>query len=93
MTPLVPVSPARKVAYGIAFFIVFTAVWSVATFGGFVSKTFLADPVTMLREGYDLFTVQAITAILVITVVLANLVVDLLYGVIDPRVRLASTLR
>ena len=58
MTPLVPVSPARKVAYGIAFFIVFTAVWSVATFGGFVSKTFLADPVTMLREGYDLFTVH-----------------------------------
>ena len=58
MTPLVPVSPARKVAYGIAFFVVFTAVWSIATFGGFVSKTFLADPVTMLREGYDLFTVH-----------------------------------
>ena len=50
MTPLVPVSPARKVAYGIAFFVVFTAVWSIATFGGFVSKTFLADPMTMLRR-------------------------------------------
>ena len=58
MTPLVPVSPRRKVAYGIAFFVVFTAVWSIATFGGFVSKTFLADPVTMLREGYALFTVH-----------------------------------
>jgi NitT/TauT family transport system permease protein len=58
MTPLIPVSPARRIAYGIAFFVVFTAVWSIATFGGFVSKTFLADPVTMLREGYELFTVH-----------------------------------
>ena len=55
MTPLKPVSPARKVAYGIAFFVVFVAAWSVATFGGFVSTTFLADPVTMLQEGYTLF--------------------------------------
>ena len=30
----------------------FVAAWSVATFGGFVSKTFLADPLTMLREGW-----------------------------------------
>ncbi|HEV7574513.1 MAG TPA: ABC transporter permease, partial [Caldimonas sp.] len=30
--------------------------WSVATFGGFVSRTFLADPVTMIEEGYQLFT-------------------------------------
>ena len=51
--PLKPVSPARKVAYGIAFFVVFVAAWSIATFGGFVSKTFLADPLTMLQEGYD----------------------------------------
>ena len=40
----------------------------------------------------DLFTVQAIVAILVVAVVIVNLVVDLLYGVIDPRVRLASEL-
>ena len=58
MTPLVPVSPTRKIAYGILFFVVFTSVWSVATFGGFVSKTFLADPLTMLHEGYDLFAVH-----------------------------------
>ena len=56
MTPLTPVSRARKVALGIAFFVLFFALWSVATLGGFVSKTFLADPVTMLREGYALFT-------------------------------------
>jgi NitT/TauT family transport system permease protein len=56
LTPLQPVSRARKVALGIAFFVLFFALWSVATLGGFVSKTFLADPVTMLREGYALFT-------------------------------------
>jgi peptide/nickel transport system permease protein len=41
----------------------------------------------------DLFTVQAIVALLVVAVVVTNLVVDLLYGVIDPRVRLAAELR
>jgi peptide/nickel transport system permease protein len=41
----------------------------------------------------DLFTVQAIVALLVVAVVVTNLVIDLLYGVIDPRVRLASDLR
>jgi len=39
----------------------------------------------------DLFTVQSITAILVVTVVAANLAVDLLYGLIDPRVRLVGS--
>jgi NitT/TauT family transport system permease protein len=55
MKPLVPVSRTRKVALGIAFFVVFVAAWSVATLGGFVSKTFLADPLTMLSEGWALF--------------------------------------
>ncbi len=41
----------------------------------------------------DLFTVQAIVALLVVAVVVTNLVIDLLYGLIDPRVRLASELR
>ena len=43
--------------------------------------------------GSDLFTVQAIVALLVVAVVVTNLVVDLLYGAIDPRVRTASELR
>ncbi len=55
MTPLKPVSPGRKLALGLAFFVVFVSAWSIATFGGFVPKTFLADPLTMLREGWDLF--------------------------------------
>ena len=55
MTPLKPVSPPRKLALGLAFFALFVAAWSLATFGGFVSKTFLADPITMVKEGYALF--------------------------------------
>src|SRR6266446_537001 len=55
MTPLKPMSGARKAVYGVAFFVLFVAAWGVATFGGFVSPTFLADPLTMLREGYTLF--------------------------------------
>jgi NitT/TauT family transport system permease protein len=56
MKPLVPVSPSAKVALGVAFFVVFFAVWSIVTFGGFVQKTFLADPVAMLQAGWTLFT-------------------------------------
>jgi len=55
MTPLVPVSATRKAVLGLAFFVVFVLAWSAATFGGFVSRTFLADPLTMLREGWTLF--------------------------------------
>ena len=55
MTPLKPIPPRRKAVLGIAFFVAFVAVWSIATFGGFVSKVFLADPVTMLNEGWQLF--------------------------------------
>ena len=56
MTPLVPVSPARKAVLGLAFFVLFVVAWSIVTFGGFVPKTFLADPLTMLHEGWLLFT-------------------------------------
>jgi NitT/TauT family transport system permease protein len=55
LTPLKPVCRGAQVALGVAFFVLFVAAWSIATFGGFVPKTFLADPVAMLREGYELF--------------------------------------
>jgi NitT/TauT family transport system permease protein len=55
MKPLEPVGATRKVWLGLAFFVLFVLGWSIATFGGFVSKTFLADPLTMLREGWTLF--------------------------------------
>ncbi|HEX2011125.1 MAG TPA: ABC transporter permease [Roseateles sp.] len=54
MRPLTPVSPRSRVLLGLSFFVVFTALWALATFGGFVGKTFLADPLTMLRSGWTL---------------------------------------
>ena len=58
MKPLREVSPARRIALGTLFFVLFFAVWAFATLGGYVSKTFLADPVTMLRSGWTLLTEQ-----------------------------------
>jgi len=52
--PLVPVAPGTRVVLGVSFFVLFVAVWAAATFSGFVSKTFLADPLQMLRGGYTL---------------------------------------
>lgn len=40
----------------------------------------------------DILVIQAITAILVVVVVLVNLLVDLLYAVVDPRIRHARAL-
>jgi NitT/TauT family transport system permease protein len=54
MRPLRPIPPAARIALGLAFFVLFVAAWCLATFGGFVSRTFLADPLTMLREGWEL---------------------------------------
>jgi NitT/TauT family transport system permease protein len=56
--PLVAVNPGARIALGISFFVLFFLVWAVATLGGFVSKTFLADPITMVRSGYDLLANQ-----------------------------------
>lgn len=56
LAPLQPVSARSRWLLGLAFFVVFVAVWAVFTLGGFVSPTFLASPVTMAREGWMLFT-------------------------------------
>ena len=68
MTPLKPIAPSTRIVLGILFFVVFVAVWSIATFGGFISKTFLADPLTMLREGVSLLTEQGFAKDIAITV-------------------------
>jgi NitT/TauT family transport system permease protein len=54
--PLDPVTSKQRLAYGFAFFVLFVALWAWATFGGHVSKTFLANPFTMLQEGFELLT-------------------------------------
>ncbi len=56
MTPLKPIAPKLRLLLGISFFVLFVLLWALLTFGGFVSKTFLADPLTMLRSGYTLLT-------------------------------------
>jgi NitT/TauT family transport system permease protein len=54
LTPLKPVGPGARVALGVAFFVLFFAAWALATLGGYVSPTFLADPAPMLRVGWNL---------------------------------------
>jgi len=56
MRPLQPVSASARIGYGLAFFALFVALWSVATFGGYVQRLFLADPLTMVGEGWSLMT-------------------------------------
>jgi NitT/TauT family transport system permease protein len=56
MKPLAPISRASRILLGLLFFVLFFAAWGIATLGGYVSKTFLADPVTMVEEGYLLLT-------------------------------------
>ena len=56
MKPLAPISSTARVALGILFFVLFLAVWAYATLAGYVSKTFLADPLTMVDDGWQLLT-------------------------------------
>ena len=68
MKPLAPISNTARVALGILFFVLFVGAWSVATLGGYVSKTFLADPLTMVEEGYNLLVRHGFLADIAITV-------------------------
>ena len=68
LRPLVPVSAGAKLALGVAFFVVFVAAWAVATLGGFVNRTFLADPLTMVSAGWRLLTVHGFYEDIAITI-------------------------
>jgi NitT/TauT family transport system permease protein len=54
--PLEPVGHGPRIVLGISFFVLFLAAWAFATLGGFVSRTFLADPITMVQDGWTLLT-------------------------------------
>jgi NitT/TauT family transport system permease protein len=58
LKPLREIGSGRRQLLGLAFFVLFFAVWAVATLGGFVPKTFLADPIAMLKSGWVLLTQQ-----------------------------------
>ena len=68
MKPLTPISPQARLVLGFLFFVLFFAAWAVATLGGFVSRTFLADPITMVRDGWRLLTVYDFSYDVVMTV-------------------------
>jgi NitT/TauT family transport system permease protein len=68
MTPLQPISRRRRVALGLGFFALFFLVWAAVTLGGLVPKTFLADPLTMLREGWNLFAKYGFAGDVAITI-------------------------
>jgi peptide/nickel transport system permease protein len=52
----------------------------------------IGDRLVFAIQQNDLLVVQAIAAFITVFVVLANLVVDLLYSVVDPRIRVARSL-
>ena len=54
LRPLEPVGTATRTWLGILFFVLFVAAWSWATVGGYISPTFLANPLTMVNEGWQL---------------------------------------
>ncbi|GJD60837.1 ABC transporter permease [Methylobacterium frigidaeris] len=56
LRPLQPVGGPAKAVLGIGFFVLFVAAWAAATLGGLVPKTFLADPITMVQDGWLLLT-------------------------------------
>jgi NitT/TauT family transport system permease protein len=58
MRPLQPIGSGSRLLFGLLFFIFFFIAWGYATLGGYVSKTFLADPITMVQDGYDLLVNQ-----------------------------------
>lgn len=65
--------------------------------GAIVAETFfdldgMGSMLVVAILSKDLFTVQSAAAILVATVVTVNLIVDLMYAVIDPRIRHARAL-
>jgi len=68
MKPLAPISSQARIALGLLFFVLFFGAWAFATLGGYVSKTFLADPLTMLDDGWQLLTKHGFAADIGITV-------------------------
>ena len=65
--------------------------------GAVVAETFfgpkgIGDRLLVAIQQNDLLVIQAITAIVTIFVVVANVIVDLLYAVVDPRIRAVRSL-
>jgi NitT/TauT family transport system permease protein len=68
LKPLVPLARPARLALGVAFFVLFFLVWGVATLGGFVNRTFLADPISMVGSGWTLLVVHGFYADIGVTI-------------------------
>lgn len=68
LKPLEPVSTPARVLLGLSFFVVFVLLWALATLGGWVDRLFLADPITMVKEGWILLVKHGFMADIGITV-------------------------
>lgn len=58
MKLLVPVSREKRTLLGVAFFVVFVALWGLVTWSGAVPKHFLASPWQTVQSAWDLFATQ-----------------------------------
>lgn len=56
MRPLTPISSRLRITLGIAFFVLFFALWWLVTATGYVKPLFLASPQKMLADGWWLLT-------------------------------------
>src|SRR5580704_1606163 len=83
MKPLKPISRIARGVLGLLFFVLFFAAWAYATLGGYVSKNFLADPLTMVEEGWLLLSRHGFLADIAVTIwrVLAGFVLATLVAV------------
>ena len=81
--PLEPIPSAARALLGVLFFVLFVLAWAWATLGGYVTRTFLADPFTMLREGYELLVRHGFLFDIAITIwrVVGGFVLAALVGV------------
>ena len=61
MKLLVPVRRENRIVLGVAFFIVFVALWSFLSLSGAVPKHFLATPWQTVVSGWNLFATQGFT--------------------------------
>ncbi|MEF2072646.1 ABC transporter permease [Consotaella aegiceratis] len=68
MRPLEPIDNRLRVSLGVLFFIVFVAAWAFVTLTGMVSRTFLADPLTMLGDGWYLLSQRGFVEDIAVTV-------------------------
>ena len=66
--PLQPIARPLRAGLGVAFFVLFVAFWAWLTLGGHVSRTFLADPLRMLGDGWRLLTKQEFGLDILVTI-------------------------